>query len=213
MENLADETTFLRAIRILLLHRARCRHIAFSSYTMAVEPTIVMPPRELEAIDLIDNSLVFPAFTAQTAWSLGSLLRSRLLAFANPCVIDISLAHGPHCLFHATTHSGTTPDNDSWVSRKRNTVLRFGKSTWYMHNKFVGDEVAFAAKYALGQSAGSYAIHGGGWPVRVRGVEGIVAVVVVSGLKQEQDHGIIVQVVGEVLEEMGIEMGEKKKED
>jgi uncharacterized protein (UPF0303 family) len=32
-------------------------------------------------------------------------------------------------------------------------------------------------------------------------------------LKQEQDHGIIVQVVAELLEEISVEMGEKKKED
>ena len=84
-----------------------------------------------------------------------------------------------------------------------------------MHNKFSGDEVAHAAKFGLGQNAGDYAIHGGGWPVRVRGVEGIVAVIVVSGLRQEQDHGIIVQTVGEMLEELSEDMGEseKKKED
>lgn len=179
----------------------------------AAEPTIPMPPRELDQIDTIDHALAFPSFTAQTAWSFGAALRTKLLAFSKPVVIDISLAHGQHCLFHATTHSGTTPDNDSWVSRKRATVLRFGSSTWYMHNKFAGDEPAFAAKYGLGPNAGNYAIHGGGWPVRVRGVEGIVAVVVVSGLKQEQDHGIIVQTAGEMLEEMGVESGEKKKED
>lgn len=179
----------------------------------ASEPTIPLPPRELEAIEHIDTSLVFPAFTAQTAWALGSTLRTKLIAFSKPCVIDISLAHGEHCLFHAVTQAGTTPDNDSWVSRKRKTVLRFSSSTWYMHNKFSGDEPAFAAKYGLGESAGSYAIHGGGWPVRVKGVEGLVAVVVVSGLKQEQDHGIIVQTVSEMLEEMGVEIGEKKKED
>lgn len=40
-----------------------------------------------------------------------------------------------------------------------------------------------------------------------------MAVVVVSGLKQEQDHAIIVQAVGEVLEELSEEFGEKKKED
>ena len=180
---------------------------------MASEPTIPMPPRDLEEITTIDNSLSFPTFTSHTAWVLGSLLRTRLLAFAKPAVIDISLAHGNHCLFHAVTHSGTAPDNDSWVSRKRNTVLRFGASTWFQHNKYKGDEGAFAAKFALGTKAGEYAIHGGGWPVRVQGVEGIVAVIVVSGLKQEQDHGIIVQVVSEYLEELGIEMGEKKKED
>jgi len=179
---------------------------------MAAEPSIPMPPRELDQIESIDNALAFPGFTPQIAWNLGSALRTKLLAFSKPCVIDISLAHGNHCLFHATTHSGTTPDNDTWVSRKRNTVLRYSCSTWYMHNKFSGDEPAFAAKYSLSNNAGTYAIHGGGWPLRVRGVEGIVAVVVVSGLRQEQDHGIIVQTVGEVLEEMGVEV-EKKKED
>jgi uncharacterized protein (UPF0303 family) len=180
---------------------------------MATEPVIPLPPSDLEQIEHIDNSLTFPTFTAQTAWNLGSLLRTKLMAFANPCVIDISLAHSNHCLFHATTKSGTSPDHDSWVARKRNAVLRWGTSTWYLHNKFAGDELLFAAKFSMGQRAGDYAIHGGGWPVRVRGVEGVVAVVIVSGLAQEQDHGIIVQAVGEILEEMGVEAGEKKKED
>lgn len=178
---------------------------------MATEPTLPAPPRDLSEIEYLDQSLAFPEFTSNTAWTLGSLLRARLLAFAKPTVIDISLTHG-HCLFHATTHSGTNPDNDVWVARKRNTVVRFGQSTWYMHNKFAGDETAFAAKYALGVRAGEFAIHGGGWPVRVRGVEGVIAVIVVSGLKQEQDHGIIVQTVAELLEQMGLEL-EKKKED
>lgn len=93
-------------------------------------------------------------------------------------------------------------------------MLRWGVSSYSLGRKFGADEAAFAAKFMLGESAGRYAIHGGGWPVRVRGVEGIVAVVVVSGLKQEQDHGIIVQTVGEMLEEMGVEMGvDKRKED
>ncbi|KAF2726337.1 hypothetical protein K431DRAFT_214039 [Polychaeton citri CBS 116435] len=188
------------------------------------ESTLQAPPRDLEQIEYIDNSLTFPSFTAETAWGLGCALRTRLLPFSKPVVIDISLAHGHHCLFHATTRSGTSPDNDTWVARKRNTVLRFGYSTWYMHNKYQGDEEAFAKKFGLafggsgvgggnGVRAGDYAIHGGGWPVRVKGVEGIVAVVVVSGLKQDQDHGVIVQTVSEVLEAAGVEGLEKRKED
>ena len=186
---------------------------------MASDPPLPAPPRDLEEIDIVDNSLTFPAFTAQTAWALGSALRTKIVQFSKPTVIDITLAHGDHCLFHCTTHSGTTPDNDNWVARKRRTVLRWGHSTWYMHNQFGGDEVVFATKFALGQEAGKYAIHGGGWPVRVRGVEVIVAVVVVSGLKQDQDHGVIVETVGEMLEELNGEaveeddFGEKKKED
>lgn len=178
------------------------------------EPHLIPPPPiDPEEIALQDASLVFPSFTAHTAWTLGTHLRTLLMSFPKPAVIDISLANGPHCLFHATTHSGTTPDNDAWVVRKRNTVLRFGVSSWNMHCKFKGDEEAFAAKYGLQGRAGEFAIHGGGWPVRVQGIEGVVAVVVVSGLKQEQDHGIVVLAVREVLEGMGVEVGEKRKED
>lgn len=85
-----------------------------------------------------------------------------------------------------------------------------------MHNKFSGDEVAFASKFGLGERAGEYAIHGGGWPVRVKGVEGVVAVVVVSGLKQDMDHMVVVQTVRDFLgmseEDLRAE-GEKRKED
>lgn len=65
-----------------------------------------------------------------------------------------------------------------------------------MHNKFKGNEQEFAAKFAIADSQkGSYAIHGGAVPIRVKGVEGIVAIVVVSGLKQDQDHGVICDVI------------------
>ena len=98
---------------------------------------------------------------------------------------------------------GTIPDNENWVSRKRKTVLRFGTSTWYMKNKYGGDEALFASKNGMREDAGSYAIHGGGWPIRVKGVEGIVGVIVVSGLAQSEDHGIIVKVLKEYLESIG----------
>lgn len=75
-------------------------------------------------------------------------------------------------------------------------MLRFGCSTWFMHCKFDGDEELFRSKYGMDrEQAAKYAIHGGAIPIRVRGVEGVVAVVVVSGLKQHEDHGVIVEVV------------------
>jgi uncharacterized protein (UPF0303 family) len=67
-----------------------------------------------------------------------------------------------------------------------------------MHCKFGGDEIAFREKYALGNSAGEYAIHGGAVPIRVTGVEGVVAVVVVSGLKQDEDHAVVVEAIKEL---------------
>jgi len=121
-------------------------------------------------------------------------------------VVSISLANSSNLLFHAVSRPGIQPDNDIWVARKRKTVLRWGVSTWFMHNKFKGDEEAFSKKYMLGgEAAGTYAIHGGGVPVRVTGVEGIVGVVVVSGLKQDQDHMVVIEALGEFLEQCGKE--------
>lgn len=113
-------------------------------------------------------------------------------------MISIALANSGQVLFQSVTGSGVMPDNEIWVQRKRNTVLRWGNSTWFMHCKYDGDEAAFKAKFGMGEEVASrYAIHGGAVPIRVRGVEGVVAVVVVSGLKQHEDHGVIVEVIKE----------------
>ncbi|KAJ5619856.1 hypothetical protein N7510_003840 [Penicillium lagena] len=166
----------------------------------------------------------FATFTTSTAWALGTALRNRILSLPKtqrkPALISIALAtatpsSGPlHVIFQCATESGTIPDNENWVRRKRNTVLRWGVSSWAMRMKMVGGlgagasaaevEEAFVNKYALasangGAVADEYAIHGGGYPVRVRGVEGVVAVVVVSGLKQEDDHQVVAETVREVV--------------
>ena len=86
------------------------------------------------------------------------------------------------------------PENDNWVARKRNFVLRFGWSTLAGHHFFdQGNEETFKARFQLGETAGDYAIHGGGFPLRVKGVEGPIGAIVVSGLAQEEDHQVIVE--------------------
>jgi uncharacterized protein (UPF0303 family) len=94
------------------------------------------------------------------------------------------------------------PDNDLWVARKRATVLRFGRSSWFMYVKMDGNEQKFKEKFMLGEKAGAFAIHGGGVPIRVRGVEGIVAVAVVSGLKQEDDHMAVIEALKKLQKDM-----------
>ncbi|KYK61132.1 DUF967 domain protein [Drechmeria coniospora] len=161
---------------------------------------IESPPSEVS--DLLDadvggNGFTLASWTASDAWELGHLLHARLSSWGSsrPALISISLASGL-VLFQSATGSGLTPDNGVWVARKRKTVLRFGVSSWLVGRKFGGDEGAFAAKYGLSpDQASEYAIHGGGVPIRVAGVEGVVAVVVVSGLKQNEDHGVISEVI------------------
>ncbi|KAL5608864.1 hypothetical protein ACKRZS_009718 [Fusarium odoratissimum] len=169
---------------------------AIQSPTTEVIPK---PPSDLEELKADCDSFTFKSFTTEDAFVLGNLLYARLYPYAvegKPTVISIALANTSQVVFQTVTGPGTAPDNEQWVRRKRNTVLRFGNSTWFMHNKFKGDEVAFAAKYAIADSnKGDYAIHGGAIPIRVQGVEGIVAVVVVSGLKQDEDHGAIADVI------------------
>lgn len=72
-------------------------------------------------------------------------------------------------------------------------------------------EEGFRRKMGLSEGAvAGYAIHGGGVPVRVRGVEGVVGIVVVSGLKQEEDHMVVVEAMREYIE--GLKEGEHEEE-
>ncbi|KAI1077902.1 hypothetical protein F5B20DRAFT_582723 [Whalleya microplaca] len=158
------------------------------------------PPEDLLEVKGLWDSFVFDSFTAEDAWELGHLLYARLLPFSleKPTLVSISLANSGQVLFQTAVGSGTAPDNEIWVQRKRNTVLRFGASTWFMHCKFDGDEEAFRVKYGMSpEQAQKYAIHGGAVPIRVKGVEGIVAVIIVSGLKQHEDHGVIFDTIKE----------------
>jgi uncharacterized protein (UPF0303 family) len=172
-------------------------------------------PTELASYEL-SPSAILPSFTASTAWSLGTALRTRILSLPSsqrrPAVISITQTNGNHILFQAVTESGTLPDNEEWVRRKRNAVLRWGLSSWSLRKKIVATagpedvEAAFAKKFALKSANGSpedYAIHGGGFPIRVKGVDGIVGVIVVSGLKQEHDHQVIVEVIKDFIDNGG----------
>jgi uncharacterized protein (UPF0303 family) len=79
-------------------------------------------------------------------------------------------------------------------------VLRFGVPSYYIGVSFAGNEVKFRETFGMGmEEAAAYTIAGGAVPVKVKGVEGVVAVVVVSGLAQEEDHGVVVEVLGEWL--------------
>ncbi|KAI7978430.1 hypothetical protein EIK77_001954 [Talaromyces pinophilus] len=161
------------------------------------------------------SSLTFPSFTATTAFNLGLALRTRILSLPasqrKPSVVSITSANGNHILFQAVTEAGTTPDNEEWVRRKRNTVLRFGMSSWAMRQKVAAstdDKGKVEGVFAQGRGLRSsvpggvpddYAIHGGGFPIRVANVDQVVGVVVVSGLKQEHDHQVIVEVIEDFL--------------
>lgn len=67
--------------------------------------------------------------------------------------------------------------------------------------KFSGNEKVFAEYYGLveGDKA-TYAIEGGGYPVFVKGVEGVVGAIVVAGLEGDQAHQVLVKALEEYKE-------------
>lgn len=151
----------------------------------------------------LESSLIFPVFTSDTAYVLGTRLRSRIrsLDYAG-ALISISLASGQP-LYLSTSGPYTLPDNSVWIARKTATVLRFGISSYAMGRELDGDEQKFQKKYMLGEKAGEFAIHGGAVPVRVQGMgKFVVATVSVSGLAQAQDHMVVVEEMQRAIAEM-----------
>ncbi|KAK9893910.1 hypothetical protein P389DRAFT_110243 [Cystobasidium minutum MCA 4210] len=158
-----------------------------------------------------ENSFTFDTFTSDTAFSIGSLLRQRipeLVPHGPPAAIHIALATGGgNTLFHAVSKassgsgSSIAPDNDTWIARKKDTVFKWGISSYALHYKFKGlatqeDVNYFGARYGT-ENIGRYCLFGGGFPVRIKGVDGVVAVIIVSGLKHFEDHYVIVKVLQE----------------
>jgi uncharacterized protein (UPF0303 family) len=94
------------------------------------------------------------------------------------------------------------PDDEIWVARKTATVLRWGHSTWWMACRFGMHEGELARHYALADGErGKYSIEGGGYPVFVKGVEGVVGAVVVAGaLEGAQAHQVLVKAFEEYRE-------------
>jgi uncharacterized protein (UPF0303 family) len=133
-----------------------------------------------------EEELQFSSFTNDDAWELGTALRELARRQGAPVAIDIS--RNQHQLFRAAL-PGATPDNDAWIERKQRVVHRFGHSTLHVRQTFVERGTTFEA--ASGLDPQLYAAHGGGFPVVVRSV-GPVGVLVVSGLPQLEDHGLIV---------------------
>jgi uncharacterized protein (UPF0303 family) len=136
-----------------------------------------------------EEELRFDGFTNDDAWDLGSALVAVARRDGAPVAVDVS-RHG-HQLFHAAL-PGTSPDNDSWIQRKTRVVHRFGHSSLFVRQASIERGTTFEAEFGLDPA--SYAAHGGAFPVVVRSV-GPVGAVVVSGLPQLEDHRMVIAAI------------------
>ena len=133
-----------------------------------------------------ERDLQFTRFTNDDAWELGAALVATGRERGLPIAVEIT--RNRHQLFHAAL-TGATPDNDSWIRRKTAVVDRFGHSSLYVRQSSIERGTTFEAEFGLDPA--SFAAHGGAFPVLVRDV-GPVGAVVVSGLPQVEDHRLVV---------------------
>ena len=136
-----------------------------------------------------ERELQFTTFDNDDAWALGVALVEA--ARERQAVVAIDISRNGQQLFHASL-PGTAPDNDVWIQRKTRVVHRFGHSSLYMGQRCREQGTTFEEKYGLDPQL--YAAHGGAFPVIVRSV-GPVGAVVVSGMPQVDDHRMVVAAI------------------
>lgn len=149
--------------------------------------------QDIEAIAAQEKALVFERFDFETAWVLGGLLRENLLKRGAGATAQIELAG--QLLFHGTT-PGAQPGQADWLRRKRNSVMRFHRSTYGLGRYLESEGTSLLERHGLPFS--EYVAHGGGFPIRLTN-SGVVGFIGISGLPQREDHKVIVEVVSEFL--------------
>jgi uncharacterized protein (UPF0303 family) len=143
----------------------------------------------LEQLLQEEQELQFTKFNEATAWQIGSQLVEQGMRENLPITIDIT--RGERQIFHASL-CGASADNDEWVKRKVRLVYRFGHSSFYMGQLLKSKDKRIEEVYLLSET--EYAPHGGCFPIIIKDT-GMIGTITVSGLPQEEDHKLVVQII------------------
>jgi uncharacterized protein (UPF0303 family) len=149
--------------------------------------------QDLRLISEQEAALQFAAFNADTAWQVGSLLRAEALNRHAAMTFEVQVAG--RTLFLAATN-GAAPGQMDWIRRKRNVVMRFGRSSYAMGLLLEQEGKTIEQRHGL--TLADYAMHGGGVPILLKDT-GLVGSIVASGLDQRTDHGMVVRALAHVL--------------
>jgi len=140
-----------------------------------------------------ERLLHFPSFSAETAWAVGSALRAEAVARKAGMTFEIQIAG--RTLFACST-DGAAPGQADWIRRKRNVVMRFGRSSYAMGLMLEKEGKTIEQRHGL--TLADYAMHGGGVPILLADT-GLVGSVVCSGLDQRSDHRLVVKAMAGAL--------------
>jgi uncharacterized protein (UPF0303 family) len=145
--------------------------------------------------DLPDPELYLPG-TGEPSLRWGTRITAIAQEAGHKVGIDI---RRPGLILFRAALPGITPDQDTWIARKANVVLRMEASSALVDARLRAMNVDPVAAGWLGAE---YAVTGGSFPIRVRGV-GVVAAATASGLSSQEDHDLIVEGIRAYLADVG----------
>jgi len=143
------------------------------------------------------EALVLPSLTQAQAIEIGETGFAKASARALPVTVEVRL--GEWTVFKVSL-PGSKPEQDSWVARKARVVMATGNSTIFERVAAEERGVDWYVEKALSEEL--HAIHGGGLALNVAG-QGLVGILLVSGLPQIEDHLLAVEIITEYLARQG----------
>ena len=149
--------------------------------------------------DLADAEarVALPVLDVAAAVRIGEIALNLGRARSLPIAIEVRI--GDWAVFHASL-PGTDSGNDSWIARKARVVAKTGHSS--MYERVRAEELGIDWYAAHDAPEKDYAIHGGGFPLTVKG-EGHRGTLLISGLPQVEDHLLAQEIVDNYLTEVG----------
>lgn len=150
------------------------------------------PQHDLDRIANQESRLVFAQFGTDTAWALGTRLKS--LAETRGVSVAILIRLARRDVF-SYAMPGSTPANADWVRRKCNTVELLARSSYGAAIAPLRDGQTIAERMAL--DLRDYAFVGGGFPITLAG-SGPIGSVAVSALPHREDHALVVEALAEL---------------
>ena len=145
----------------------------------------------------LEEKLVLANFDMESAVEIGDI--AKFLATSRNLPIAIEVRLGDWIVYHVSLPGGT-PENDWWISRKARTVMLKHHSTMYERVSAEERGVDWHKENNLLDE--THAIHGGGLPLITKD-DGLVGVLLISGLPQVDDHLLGVEVLTEFLARKG----------
>ena len=141
--------------------------------------------------------LTLPALDVADAIEIGEIAKSFGSQRGLPIAVEVRV--GDWAVYHASL-PGSTPENDWWIGRKARVVKLKQHST--MFERVLAEEQGIDWHKENNLLDETHAIHGGGLPLITKS-DGLVGVLLISGLPQVEDHLLGVEVLTEFLARKG----------